>query len=90
MPKFQLVLLIHAHQPVGNFDDVFERSYTQSYLPFIELLSRHPSVRVGLHYSGALLEWIETAHPEYFELLRGLVRRGQVSGTLSPENFAAA
>ena len=25
MPKFQLVLLIHAHQPVGNFEDVLER-----------------------------------------------------------------
>ena len=38
MAKFQLVLLIHAHQPVGNFDDVFERSYAHSYLPFVEVL----------------------------------------------------
>jgi len=34
-------------------------------------------VRVGLHYSGSLLEWIERAHPEYFERLRELVRREQ-------------
>jgi alpha-amylase len=33
---------------------------------------------MGLHYSGPLLEWIERAHPEYFEKLRGLVRNGQV------------
>ena len=66
MAKFQLVLLIHAHQPVGNFDDVMERAYTQSYLPFVEVLSRHPAVRVGLHFTGSLLEWIEKAHPEYF------------------------
>jgi hypothetical protein len=78
VPKFQLVLLIHAHQPVGNFDDVFERSYMQSYLPFIEVLSRHSSILVGLHYSGPLLEWIERAHPEYFERLKGLVQSGQV------------
>ena len=78
MPKFQLVLLIHAHQPVGNFEDVLERCYAQSYLPFVEVLARHPRVRMGLHYSGPLLEWMERAHPEYFEKLRGLVRKGQV------------
>ncbi len=78
MAKFQLSLLIHAHQPVGNFDDVLERAYAQSYLPFIEVLSRHPSVRLGLHYTGSLLEWVERAHPEYFERLRGLVKRGQI------------
>jgi hypothetical protein len=78
VPKFQLVLLIHAHQPVGNFDEVFERAYQQSYSPFIEVLARHPSIRIGLHYSGPLLEWIERAHPEYFERLRAMVKRGQV------------
>jgi 4-alpha-glucanotransferase len=76
--KFELVLLIHAHQPVGNFDDVLERAYATSYLPFVEVLSRHPSIRMGLHYSGPLLEWIERAHPEYFDRLRALVQRGQV------------
>ncbi|HEX5424929.1 MAG TPA: alpha-amylase/4-alpha-glucanotransferase domain-containing protein [Candidatus Acidoferrales bacterium] len=78
MRKFQLVLLLHAHQPVGNFENVLENAYTHCYLPFVELLDKHPSIRVGLHYSGSLLEWIETAHPEYFERLRGLARRGQV------------
>jgi 4-alpha-glucanotransferase len=75
--KFQLALLIHAHQPVGNFDDVIERAYQQSYLPFVQVLERHPLIRMGLHYSGALLEWLERAHPEYFDLLRGLVKRRQ-------------
>ena len=78
MPKFQLVLLIHAHQPVGNFDDVLESAYKKSYLPFIETLARHPSIRLGLHYSGSLLEWLERAHAEYFDLLRTLAKRGQV------------
>src|SRR5277367_1820331 len=76
--KFELVLLIHAHQPVGNFDDVLERAYKDSYLPFIEVLSNHPTIRIGLHYSGPLLEWIEGAHPEYFDRLRALVAGGQV------------
>jgi 4-alpha-glucanotransferase len=78
VPKFELVLLIHAHQPVGNFDDVLERAYRDSYLPFIDVLARHPTVRMGLHYTGPLLEWIERAHPEYFDRLRNLVASGQI------------
>lgn len=78
MGKFELVLLIHAHQPVGNFDDVMERAYAASYVSFLEVLERHPAIRLGLHYSGPLLEWIERAHPEYFDRLRRLIQDGQV------------
>jgi 4-alpha-glucanotransferase len=76
--KFQLVLVIHAHQPVGNFDDVLESAYQISYLPFLEVLARHPSIRMGLHYTGSLFEWLERVHPEYFGQLRALVKCGQV------------
>ncbi|HEV7966234.1 MAG TPA: alpha-amylase/4-alpha-glucanotransferase domain-containing protein [Candidatus Acidoferrales bacterium] len=78
MAKFNLVLLIHAHQPVGNFDEVMERTYERSYLPFVECVARHPRVRLGLHYTGSLLEWIAEKHPEYIQRLRGMVARGQV------------
>src|SRR5580698_2467484 len=60
---------MHAHQPVGNFDDVIERAYQQSYLPFI---------RIGLHFTGSLLELLEHSHPEYFERLRVMVKTGQI------------
>lgn len=78
MSRFNLALLVHAHQPVGNFDGVIEHAYQKSYLPFVQLLLRHPFLRVGLHYSGGLLEWLEKAHPEYFKSLKTLVDRGQV------------
>ena len=78
LPKFNLVLLIHAHQPVGNFDDVMERTYEHSYLPFVECLARHPRVRLGLHYTGSLLEWMAEKHPEYIQRIGTLVARGQV------------
>ncbi len=77
MSKLHLVLLVHAHQPVGNFDDVLERAYQRSYLPFLECLARHRQVRVGLHYSGPLLEWIEQKRPEFFERLGELLDRSQ-------------
>jgi 4-alpha-glucanotransferase len=76
--NFHLVLLIHAHQPCGNFEHVLEKSFQHSYLPFIELLEKHPGVRLGLHYSGPLLTWIEEHHPEYLTRLRKLVQSGQV------------
>ncbi len=78
MSKFHLVLLIHAHQPVGNFDDVMEYTYQHSYLPFLECVARHPSVRLGLHYSGSLLEWLAKRHPEYLHQIGALSARGQV------------
>jgi hypothetical protein len=76
--RFHLVLLIHAHQPCGNFGHVLEKAYKDSYLPFIELLEKHPGVHLGLHYSGPLLSWIEEHRPEYFTRLKALVRSGQV------------
>jgi 4-alpha-glucanotransferase len=78
LSKFNLVLLIHAHQPVGNFDDVMERTYERSYLPFLECLARHPRVRMGLHYSGSLLEWLAEKHPEYLLQIEKLSESGQI------------
>ena len=77
-PNFHLILLIHAHQPTGNFGHVFEQSYLQCYLPFVNVLEKHPGVHVGLHYSGPLLTWLQENHPEYFEKLKSLVGKGQV------------
>jgi len=77
-PKFHLSLLIHAHQPCGNFGNVLESCYQKSYLPFLELLEEHPAIHVALHYSGPLLLWIEENHPEYFARLRALAESDQV------------
>jgi hypothetical protein len=78
LKKFHLVLLLHAHQPIGNFDDVMERTYVRSYLPFVECLALHPTIRVGLHYSGPLLEWFTDRHPEYLHRIGELAARGQI------------
>ncbi|MBI2247732.1 MAG: hypothetical protein HYU65_07360, partial [Armatimonadetes bacterium] len=73
-----LSLVFHNHQPVGNFPGIFEAAYAQSYLPMVRALERHPTIRAGLHYSGPVLDWLETAHPEFFPLLQGLVNRDQI------------
>lgn len=73
----RLILALHNHQPVGNFDGVFEQSYQESYLPFLNVVSDYPEIPFALHTSGSLLEWIEQRHPEYIDRIRSLVERGQ-------------
>jgi alpha-amylase len=63
---------------VGNFGQVIEEAYQRAYAPFVQILLQHPRVRLSLHYSGILLEWLEERHPEFFEQLRELSGRGQV------------
>lgn len=74
----RLILAFHNHQPVGNFDGVFEQAYQESYLPFLSVLEEYPEICFSLHTSGSLLEWLEVAHPEYVDRVRQLVQRNQV------------
>ncbi|MBN68655.1 MAG: alpha-amylase, partial [Gimesia sp.] len=76
--RLRLVLVIHNHQPVGNFEGVFEESYQNSYQPFLDVLSEYPDIPFSLHTSGSLMEWMVEAHPEYIDRVRGLAESGQV------------
>ncbi|MFB3909207.1 MAG: alpha-amylase/4-alpha-glucanotransferase domain-containing protein [Candidatus Eisenbacteria bacterium] len=77
-PGLRFAIVLHNHQPVGNLEHVVEDAYVRSYLPFLALLERRPEVRIGLHNSGCLWEWLEERHPEYGERVAPLVARGQV------------
>jgi len=76
--RIALALAIHNHQPVGNFGWVFEDVFGQAYEPLLQALERHPSVRLSLHYTGPLIEWIRSEHPTFLDRLRTLVEREQV------------
>lgn len=69
---------IHNHQPVGNFDFVLEEAFQKAYWPFLELLEQFPFMKIGMHYSGILLEWIDRHHPEYVQKLKELVAKRQI------------
>lgn len=73
-----LSLAFHNHQPVGNSPGVFAWAYERSYLPLVEALEKYPSIRVSLHYSGPLLDWIVANRPEFLDRLAVLVDSGQV------------
>ena len=72
-----LLLCLHNHQPVGNFDFVIERAARDAYLPFLRTLADFPSVKVTIHFSGFLLRWLAERSPETFSLLKLLSDRGQ-------------
>ena len=76
--RISLALVLHNHQPVGNFGWVIAETYERAYLPMVEALERHPGIRVGLHYSGPLLEWIRAERPGFLDRLAALVGRDQV------------
>ena len=79
MPNpIRFVLALHNHQPVGNLDEVFQRAYDDSYRPFLEVLSRYPWLKVSLHVSGSLMEWMAAHQPEYIDRLAELVEHGQI------------
>ena len=73
-----LALAIHNHQPVGNFDFVFEEAYVKAYLPMVELLERHPGVRLALHYTGPLRDWLAANRPDFLSRISALVDRDQI------------
>ncbi|MFQ5681343.1 MAG: alpha-amylase/4-alpha-glucanotransferase domain-containing protein [Candidatus Omnitrophota bacterium] len=76
--KLRLLLAVHCHQPVGNFGGVFQEAYEKAYLPFIQTLNRHPGINISLHYSGSLLDWLVSRHPEFIGEVKDLIREGRV------------
>jgi hypothetical protein len=78
MKTINLVIGIHNHQPIGNFDHVLENAYKKSYKPFLDVLQKFPKIKVSQHYSGFLFEWLKKNHPEIFSELKSFIKSGQV------------
>jgi hypothetical protein len=74
----RLCLVLHNHQPVGNFDGVFEQAYQDSYLPFLNVFEGYHDLKIALHTSGPLMEWLDERHPEYLDRVARLVAAGRI------------
>ena len=77
-PRVYFSLILHNHQPIGNFDHVFEQAYQDSYLPFLEIFEPYEHLRIALHTSGPLCQWLDRHHPDYLDRLRQLVQYGRL------------
>ncbi len=73
-----LCLVLHNHQPVGNFDGVIEQAYQDSYLPFLDVFESFDPLKISLHTSGPLMVWLAEKHPEYVHRVAGLVAAGRI------------
>jgi len=67
-----LLLGVHCHQPIDNFDYVIDDAIQKSYKPFFETLEKFPTFKISVHFSGYLLEYIEKNDSELFSLMKKL------------------
>ncbi len=77
-PNLRLVIVLHNHQPIGNFDGVFEGAFQDSYNAFLDVFEQYSGLPVALHTSGSLMEWLAGRHPEYLDRLAALVAAGRI------------
>ena len=78
MRSVSLLFGVHAHQPVGNFDEVLADANARCYSPFFRTVYRYPRFRFAVHFSGWLLAWIAQRYPADMALMREMVARGQM------------
>ncbi|QDS92303.1 Alpha-amylase 1 [Roseimaritima multifibrata] len=84
-PHVHLCLVLHNHQPIGNFDGIFEAAYQDSYLPFLEVFEPYERLNLSLHTSGPLMLWLADHHPEYIDRVRALVEAGRIEIVGGPQ-----
>ncbi|MFX0037994.1 MAG: alpha-amylase/4-alpha-glucanotransferase domain-containing protein [Promethearchaeota archaeon] len=73
-----LPIVFHFHQPVDNFPFVFEDVYKKSYEPLIDNIFKFEEIKITLHFSGNLLEWLINNKTDFIEKLKIMAKRGQI------------
>ncbi|HXE58680.1 MAG TPA: alpha-amylase/4-alpha-glucanotransferase domain-containing protein [Gemmatimonadales bacterium] len=78
MPPIRFAFGVHLHQPIGNFDHVFERHVREAYLPFLSRVAERGFLPIALHVSGPLLEWLEVHDRRLLDLVGRLAADRQL------------
>ena len=78
MDPVRFIFGVHFHQPVGNFDQVFEAHVRDVYQPFLERLEEREFFPIVLHVSGPLLEWLESHAAPLVDRIGRLAADGRV------------
>ncbi len=71
-------LVLHLHQPMGNFDHVFEEHLDTVYLPLFAALERHEAWPLTVHLSGPLIDWLDHHAHEFLDRIASLTREGKL------------
>jgi alpha-amylase len=72
-PAVNFVFAIHIHQPVGNFDSVFQQHLADVYRPLLAHLQGAGCFPLTLHLSGPLLRWLEDHAADLIDAVGTLV-----------------
>ncbi len=78
MAPVRFVFGLHLHQPVGNFDHVFQQHLEDVYAPLLDRLTAGDFLPVVLHVSGPLLEWLDMHAAAWMDRLGRLASDGRV------------
>ena len=76
--SINLPIIFHFHQPVDNFEWVFEDVYKKSYEPLIDNIFKFADIKFTLHFSGNLLEWLLKNKPDFIKKLKIMAKRNQI------------
>lgn len=76
--QINLLLGIHNHQPVDNWEHIMREAARKCYRPFLDILEAHPSIHCAIHNTGYLLDWLAEHERDWVEQLSRLAARGQV------------
>ena len=69
---------VHNHQPIGNFDGVLRETTERAYHPFFARLKARPEIRMTVHCTGSLLDWLRAEARPTFDLLGEIVASGRI------------
>ena len=77
-----LGVFLHFYQPPFQKKEVLDRVSREAYIPVIEGLIHHPSVRITLNISGCLLSmWAKSGYEDLLVKIRTLALSGRVELT---------
>src|SRR5436189_226731 len=85
MDKVHFLFGVHNHQPIGNFEFVFEKAYQQAYLPFLDAMERHPRLHWNLHDPGILWDRLEYTLLDDSHFLMAGMTEAQLDGSFITE-----
>ena len=73
-----LLLGLHSHQPIDNFDSVVYEAIAKSYRPFFETVQDDDWLRFSLHISGWLFDFIKRNDPSLFAMIKKCSDKGMI------------
>jgi 4-alpha-glucanotransferase len=78
MQRSNVIIGAYNLLPEGTEESAFEETYQSCWRPYLSVLYRFPGISAMLHYSGTVLRWLESRHPEFIMLLEEMVLRKQI------------